>query len=110
MDGTRKAIQIHWPLVVVVVIYFLLAISHSLIVPLTAGNDEYAHFLYARFIREHKRLPVSLEERQDRETVGTKSDDPPLYHMLVALVSGSVEPTRVLRPVNGDPLSQLHSP
>ncbi|MCG3210503.1 MAG: hypothetical protein FOGNACKC_04134 [Anaerolineae bacterium] len=97
----------HWRLAVILLIYLLAATAHSLIAPFTVGNDEYAHFLYARFITEHGRLPVTLAERQNREEAGTKADDPPLYHLLVAAASAGIEPTRLLRPVNGDPFRQL---
>lgn len=95
-------------LIIILLVYFALATAHSLIVPLSAGNDEWAHFLYARFIAEHGRLPTSLAERQNKNEAGTKSDDPPLYHLLVAAVGRLAgEPERVLRPINGEPRRQL---
>ncbi|HMQ54393.1 MAG TPA: glycosyltransferase family 39 protein [Anaerolineae bacterium] len=95
-------------LIIILLVYVALATAHSLIVPLTAGNDEWAHFLYARFIAEHGRLPTSLAEREDKNEAGTKSDDPPLYHLLVAAAGQLTgEPDRVLRPINGEPRRQL---
>jgi hypothetical protein len=103
----RSSVRATWPLWVVIVIYLGLAVSHSLVAPLTAGNDEYDHFLYARFIREHGRLPINPAERQNRSEVGIKADDPPLYHLLVAAIGSGTAPNRVLRPVEGDPFRQL---
>ena len=99
----------HWRLSIILIIYLVIATAHSLVVPFTTGNDEWAHFLYARFITEHGRLPINLAERQDRDEVGTKSDDPPLYHLVVAAVTSAMdlEPTRLLRPVNSEPRRQL---
>ncbi len=102
-----QRLQKHWGLVVIVLIYTTLAAVHSLVAPLTIGNDEWAHFLYTRFIAEHGRLPTTLSERGNKEEVGTKSDDPPLYHLLSAAVTAGVEPTPLLRPVNSKPPRQL---
>lgn len=94
-------------LLLILALYLALAIPHSLIAPLTSGNDEWAHFLYARFIAEHGRLPINLAERQNRAEAGTKADDPPLYHLLVAAAAAGEPPARLLRPVDGDPQRQL---
>ena len=96
-----------WGLGLILAVYLVLAVAHSLAAPFTVGNDEWAHFLYARFITEHGRLPDTLAERQNREEAGTKADDPPLYHLLVAAAGAGLDPTRVLRPVDDDPFRQL---
>lgn len=87
----------HWPLAVLLIFYSLLAGVHSLIVPLTVGNDEWAHFQYLRFIAEQHKLPTNWSER---EIAGYKSDAPPLYHLIVAGLTASVEPTRLIRPLD----------
>jgi hypothetical protein len=94
------ALKAHWALFVVLVIYVSLATAHSLIVPLTRGDDEWAHFLYIRFISEHGRLPVNLAERSNRAEAGYKADDPPLYHLLISAATSGLEPTRLLRPID----------
>lgn len=91
------SIKKHWRLAVVVMIYLILATTHSLAVPLTTGNDEWAHFLYLRFIAENDHLPTTPAERVE---AGYKSDAPPLYHLLVAAITAGVEPTRLLRPLD----------
>ncbi len=103
----HQAIKTHGRLAVILLIYLAVAGAHSFIAPLTAGNDEWAHFLYARFIAEHGRLPVTLAERQNRAEAGTKADDPPLYHLLTAAASAGFTLTRRLRPVDGNPFRQL---
>jgi 4-amino-4-deoxy-L-arabinose transferase-like glycosyltransferase len=97
----------HWPVTIILLIYTIVTTAHSLVAPLTIGNDEWAHFLYTRFIAEHGRLPANLAERENKKEVGTKSDDPPLYHLLTAAAASGVEPVRLLRPVDGDPRRQL---
>jgi len=87
----------HWPLLVVLAMYLALAVTHSLAVPLTTGNDEWAHFLYTRFIAEQARLPATWAERIQ---AGYKSDAPPLYHLIVAAATSGVEPDRLLRPID----------
>jgi hypothetical protein len=87
----------HWPLLIVLLVYISMAAAHSLAVPLTTGNDEWAHFLYIRFIAEHDRLPATIAERDE---AGYKSDAPPLYHLIVAGVTSGLEPTRQLRPLD----------
>lgn len=100
-------LKAHRRVAVVLIIYLVIATAHSLITPFTSGNDEWAHFLYTRFIAEHGRLPFNLAERQNKDEVGTKSDDPPLYHLLVAAAASGIEPARLLRLTNGNPQRQL---
>jgi len=87
-------IKHHWRLTVVLLIYVVLAVTHSLTVPLGTGNDEWAHFLYIRFIAEIGHLPATMAERDE---AGYKSDAPPLYHLLVSAVASGVEPVHLLR-------------
>jgi len=89
----------HWRLPVILAIYVVLAVAYSLALPLSMGDDEWAHFLYIRFIAEHGRLPINLAERGNWDEVGYKADDPPLYHLLVAGLTASVEPAHLLRPL-----------
>ena len=87
----------HLALIIIMLIYTVMAVAHSLIAPLTSGNDEWAHFLYVRFIAEHERLPATVAERNE---AGYKSDAPPLYHLLAAGLAAGVEPVRLLRPLD----------
>ncbi|MCB0168179.1 MAG: hypothetical protein KDI79_28380, partial [Anaerolineae bacterium] len=83
-----QSLKQHIGLVVILLIYLALATAHSLIVPLTTGNDEWAHFLYVRFIAEQGHLPATEAERTE---AGYKSDAPPLYHLLVAATTAAIE-------------------
>ncbi len=71
-------------LALTLILYLILAITYSLVVPIGRGADEWAHYWYAQFIAEHGRLPVSAAERA---AAGYKSDWPPLYHLSVAAIT-----------------------
>ena len=65
---------------VVLFVFVILAICYSLVVPLTQGEDELAHYRYLSFIAQTGRLPASYAER---EQAWYRADWPPLYHLLV---------------------------
>ncbi len=67
-------------LLIVLLIFVILAICYSLVVPITQGEDELAHYRYLSFIAQTGRLPASYAER---EQAWYRSDWPPLYHLLV---------------------------
>jgi 4-amino-4-deoxy-L-arabinose transferase-like glycosyltransferase len=75
-------------LALILLLYLGLAVAYSLVVPIGRGADEWAHFWYAQFIAEQGRLPANPAERA---TAGYKSDWPPLYHLLVAGVTASID-------------------
>ncbi len=66
--------------------YVGLGIAFSQITPFNKGPDEGYHLEYITFIKEHGRLPINYQERA---TI-TRADFPPLYHLLVALISFNV--------------------
>lgn len=103
---------------VILLLYLILAVAYSIVVPIGRGADEWAHFWYAQFIAQHGRLPANPVER---ETAGYKSDWPPLYHLLAAGVTAWVEtdgppafkylqdnPRRLLTPVQ-EPEAIVHT-
>ena len=67
-------------ILIVLLIFVALAVCYSLIVPLTQGEDELAHYRYLSFIAQTGRLPANYAER---EQAWYRSDWPPLYHLLV---------------------------
>ncbi len=75
-------------LALVMLLYLGLVLAFSAQIPLSKAPDEYAHFLYARFLAEHARPPINDQERRE---AGYKSDQPPLYHALVALVTSGID-------------------
>lgn len=77
--------QAYLRLGLVLLIFGLITGMNSIWLPLHKAPDEIAHFQYSRFIAAHSRLPINYEER---EAAGFKSDWPPLYHILVAGLTG----------------------
>jgi 4-amino-4-deoxy-L-arabinose transferase-like glycosyltransferase len=80
-------------LLALLLLYMGVALGHAVLAPLTTGPDELAHYEYVSFIAGHGRLPLTPAERTE---ASYKSDQPPLYHLLVALPAG-------LAPVDGPP-------
>ena len=97
--------KLHIGILIVISIYFIVAIFMSIRVPLHLGSDESAHFLFARFLRVNGYLPLSQE---DRIEAGYKSDQPPLYPALVALAYswGNID-SPVIKFVENHPRRQL---
>ena len=81
----------YWGLPAVLTIFVVLAGWHSVIVPITQGEDELAHFRYFSFIAETGRLPASPPER---EQAWYRSDWPPLYHLLVGWAVSHLDTTQ----------------
>ncbi len=77
-------------LLLILAVYLLLTILHSIIVPITQGEDELAHYRYIKFIAQTGRLPVNAEER---EQAWYRSDWPPLYHLLVGWAVSPLDTT-----------------
>ncbi len=71
----------------IILLYLVLAVGYSIVVPIGRGADEWAHYWYAQFIAQNRRLPLTPEER---DLAGYKSDWPPLYHLATAAVTGWV--------------------
>jgi 4-amino-4-deoxy-L-arabinose transferase-like glycosyltransferase len=75
-------------LILLLIAYMGLALIFSAAIPLSKAPDEYVHFLYTRFLVERARPPLNIQERQ---SAGYKSDQPPLYHALVALFTSGID-------------------
>ena len=84
-------LKLHLLLLAILFVFVLLAALHSLIVPLTQGEDELAHYRYLGFIAQTGRLPVNQAERQQ---AWYRSDWPPLYHLLVGWAVSPLDTTR----------------
>ena len=84
----RQRLRRWGSLIGILLLFVTLAWAHSAVVPLSKAPDEYVHFLYSQFVVEHGRLPTNLLER---EAAGYKSDQPPLYYGLMALLVGWVD-------------------
>ena len=81
----------HGGLVLVLAIFVTFACLYSLMVPLTQGEDELAHYRYLSFIAQTGRLPINFEER---EQAWYRADWPPLYHLLVGWLVSPLDTTQ----------------
>jgi 4-amino-4-deoxy-L-arabinose transferase-like glycosyltransferase len=70
----------------VILLYLLLALAFTQTLHFSRALDEGYHLEYITFIKQHGRLPTTYEERAQI----TRADFPPLYHLLVALISANV--------------------
>jgi 4-amino-4-deoxy-L-arabinose transferase-like glycosyltransferase len=80
---TRK--QAYWRLSLILFIFLLIGVAHTIWLPLHKSPDEQAHFRYIRFIIQNKRVPLTFEER---EIVGYRANQPALYHIVTAALAG----------------------
>jgi hypothetical protein len=95
----------HLGLWIVLLLFFILTTLHSLIVPITQGEDELAHYRYISFIARTGRLPASYAERQQ---AWYRADWPPLYHLLVGWLVSPLDTTRPhLKDVGESPRRRL---
>ncbi len=89
----------------ILLIFLILATLHSLIVPITQGEDELAHYRYISFIAETGHLPRDIAERKQ---AWYRADWPPLYHLLVGWTVNSLDTTQPhLKDVGESPRRRL---
>ncbi len=104
-DSASRRVSPFWGLALVLAGFVLLAGWHSVIVPITQGEDELAHFRYLSFIAQTGRLPATPTER---EQAWYRSDWPPLYHLLVGLAVSPLDTTQPhLKDVGESPRRRL---
>jgi hypothetical protein len=90
---------------VVLLVFVGLSLLYSLIVPITQGEDELAHYRYISFIAQTGRLPINEAEQ---EQAWYRSDWPPLYHLLVGWAVSPLDTTRPhLKDVGESPRRRL---
>jgi len=78
------------PWVILLTGFVALALFYSIIIPIFEGPDEDDHFRYARFIADHRALPVQRFE-PGGGAAGHQGWQPPLYYALVALVIAPID-------------------
>lgn len=89
----------------VVLVFLVIATFYSLVVPITQGEDELAHYRYISFIAQTGRLPQNYAERQQ---AWYRADWPPLYHLLVGWAVSPLDTTRPhLKDVGESPRRRL---
>lgn len=77
-------------LLVVLGIFLTLATTYSVVVPLFEGPDEDDHYRYAKYLADHRALPVQLFQAGGGEA-GHQGWQPPLYYALAAVPISPVD-------------------
>jgi flagellar basal body-associated protein FliL len=75
--------------ILIIILFLLISLAYSMIVPVFNAPDEPFHFEYIRFLAKNKRLPnQKIEER----SISTEGFNPPLYYLVnsvfLSLLSG----------------------
>lgn len=86
--------------------FLTLAVLYSIAVPLFEGPDEDDHFRYARFLAEHRTLPIQLFQPGGGEA-GHQGWQPPLYYALAALVIAPVNTSDFEQRLQRNPAAAL---
>jgi len=88
----RRGKWSNWAFVAILFIYLAVGAWYSVSIPLGEAPDELAHFRYIRYVAEHGRGPRTAEER---DVVGYKGHEPPLYYVVCSAATSWVD-TRTL--------------
>jgi 4-amino-4-deoxy-L-arabinose transferase-like glycosyltransferase len=92
--GIKSAIRGNLCFLVITVLYLILALAYSVIVPLGEAPDEVPHFTYILYISRHGRLPVGAEEHEGFQ--------PPLYYIIGAAATFWIDTDDYVIKANGD--------
>ena len=74
-DSRPAPVATHLGFVAVLLLFVLLATLYSLLVPITQGEDELAHYRYLSFIAQTGRLPADEVEREQACPVALNGDE-----------------------------------
>ncbi|MGA1791111.1 MAG: hypothetical protein ACMUIM_06475, partial [bacterium] len=71
--------------ILIIILFLLISLAYSMVVPVFNAPDEPFHFEYIRFLAKNKRLPnQKIEER----SISTEGFNPPLYYLVNAVFLG----------------------
>ena len=68
--------------ILIIILFLLISLAYSMIVPVFNAPDEPFHFEYIRFLAKNKRLP---NQKSKERSIGTEGFKPPLYYMVNAV-------------------------
>lgn len=86
--------------------FALLAITYAVVVPLFEGPDEDDHFRYAKYLADHRALPVQLFQ-QGGGGAGHQGWQPPLYYALAAFVIAPIDTSDYERRLQRNPAASF---
>ena len=76
-------------LLIILVIYIVLGVAYSIVIPLAETPDESEHFRYMQAIARSGELPVMLPEREANLTL--EAHQPPLYYLMGSALTGRLD-------------------
>jgi MFS family permease len=89
-------------LILLLSVFAVLATTYAVVVPLFEGPDEDDHFRYAKYLADHRALPVQLFQQGGGEA-GHQGWQPPLYYGLAALVISPIDTSDYERRLQRNP-------
>ena len=75
-------------LIGLLILYVCLSVGYNIVQPIFEPPDEIAHFRYAQWLAEEKRLP---EVYADADAARHEVGQPPLYYLLIAPIIGAFD-------------------
>lgn len=81
----------------ILLLYLILGVATSLIVPLNEAPDEADHFLYIKYLLQERKFPIMSPVMAENETM--EANQPPLFYLLNAAV---LTPFDVSAPSHGE--------
>jgi len=100
MSSGRRGKWSNWAFIAILFIYLAVGTWYSVSIPLGEAPDELAHFRYIRYVAEHGRGPRTVEER---DVVGYKGHEPPLYYVVCSAATSWVDTLTLPRLKEIDP-------
>ena len=99
MIRLQKHLATAWPIWLITLTFLVLATAYNTINPLHEGTDELRHYRFVRYIIQNRELPV-----QGQEACRSQSHHPPLFYVLGAAVTASIDTGRdVCAPITDNP-------
>jgi len=95
-------------LLLILVVYTLLAIGYSVVIPLFESPDEHHHYYTLKLIALSDQLPTTYDD--DIAFTGQEAAQPPLYYMLVSLISRPFGENGAFEALWPNPSVQLGNP
>lgn len=87
-------------------VFAVLALTFAVVVPLFEGPDEDDHFRYAKYLADHRALPVQLFQQGGGEA-GHQGWQPPLYYAIAALAISPVDSSDYARRLRRNPAASF---
>ncbi len=88
MDKHCRQTCHQWPVGFITLIFFCLAVSYNIAIPIFESPDELWHYPFVWHLARARRLPV--QNPADPQLWGQEGSQPPLYYALAALITAPI--------------------